>query len=562
MGYNTHFDFNLSNQFEQNTLKLISPTKAPPQTLLPPPFLSPMLSAQDLIALACDLTADLATEDRFSRLIATVVRLIPCEAAALLQRQGNALVPIAFRGLVPDLAGRRFVLGEHPRLDLILHHPRHADGSLQPVRFPPDSRLPDPYDGLMSADPHACARVHACMGCPLIVDHEVIGVLTVDSRDPAAFDQLDDATVVACAALAAVGMRTASLIAALEHTTKHQGEVLLHLVQDERVRRGAVLLGSSPAMQHLRREIDLVAGSTLTVLITGETGVGKELVAGAIHAASTRRDEPLVQVNCAALPEALAESELFGHLRGSFTGAVADRAGKFEVADGGTLFLDEIGELPASIQPKLLRALQQGDIQRIGSDKIIRVDVRIVAATNRDLVAEQIAGRFRADLYHRLSVYPIHIPPLRERCDDIAMLAGQVIERESIRLGCRGSRLDAAARTALLGYAWPGNVRELEHVVTRALLRAAGGVGHGVGVVIGAEHLALDATTQEAITASKTVAGATGGSLRVRVDDFTAKEVHDVLVRHRRNWTSAARELGLTPSNLQRLTRRLGARAE
>ena len=516
-----------------------------------------MLSAPDLIALACDLTADLATEDRFRRLIATVVRLIPCEAAALLQRQGNALVPIAFSGLVPELAGRRFTLGEHPRLDLIYHHPRNFDGSLQPVRFLPDSRLPDPYDGLMSADPQACARVHACMGCPLIVDHEIIGVLTVDSRDPTAFDHLDDTTIAACAALAAVGMRTASLISALERTTKHQGEVLLHLVRDERERRGAVLLGTSSTMQHLRREIDLVAGSNLTVLITGETGVGKELVAGAIHAASTRRDEPLVQVNCAALPESLAESELFGHLRGSFTGAVADRAGKFEVADGGTLFLDEIGELPASIQPKLLRALQQGEIQRIGSDKVMKVDVRIVAATNRDLVAEQGAGRFRSDLYHRLSVYPIHIPPLRERREDIAMLAGHVIERESIRLGCRGSRLDAAARTALHDYAWPGNVRELEHVLTRALLRASGGVGRGVGVVIGVEHVALEVAARGAIAVSAPVSAATAGTLRDRVDAFTAKEVDEVLARHQRRWTPAARELGLTPSNLQRLARRL-----
>ncbi len=520
----------------------------------------PVLPSRDLISLACDLTADLAADDRFRRLIATIERVIPCEAAALLQRDGNALVPLAFSGLVPDVAGRRFVLGEHPRLDLILRQPRTADGMARPLRFAPDSRLPDPYDGLIAGDPQACARVHACMGCSLWIGDEVIGVLTVDSRDPAAFDALDDATVAACATLAAVALRTATLITALERTTQHQGAVLQHLVQDERQRRGATLLGTSPAMQHLRREIDLVAGSDLTVLITGETGVGKELVASAIHAASGRKDEPLVQVNCAALPESLAESELFGHLRGSFTGAVADRAGKFEIADGGTLFLDEIGELPASIQPKLLRALQQGEIQRIGSDRVLKVDVRVIAATNRDLVAEQGSGRFRSDLYHRLSVYPVHIPPLRERIEDIALLAGHVLEREGLRLGCRGSRLDAAARAALIAYPWPGNVREIEHVLTRALLRASGGVGRGSGVVIGTEHLALDAGVgAHPITTPPQKLPPTG-TLRERLDRFTAQEVESVLSRHHGSWTPAARELDLTPSNLQRLARRLGLR--
>ena len=517
----------------------------------------PVPTSCDLIALACDLTADLAANDRFRRLIATIGQVIPCEAAALLQRDGDALVPLAFSGLVPDVAGRRFILGEHPRLDLILRQPRTAEGMARPLRFAPDSQLPDPYDGLIAGDPHACARVHACMGCPLLIGDEVIGVLTVDSRDPTAFDALDDATVAACATLAAVALRTATLITALESTTRHQGVVLQHLVQDERERRGVTLLGTSPAMQHLRREIDLVAGSDLTVLITGETGVGKELVAGAIHAASARKDEPLVQVNCAALPESLAESELFGHLRGSFTGAVADRAGKFEVADGGTLFLDEIGELPLSIQPKLLRALQQGEIQRVGSDRVLKVDVRIIAATNRDLTAEQGSGRFRSDLYHRLSVYPVHIPPLRERTEDIALLAGHVLEREGLRLGCRGSRLDAAARAALIAYPWPGNVREVEHVLTRALLRAAGGVGRGHGVVVGVEHLALDVGTGSPAIVSVAQPMPPAGTLRERLDHFTANEVESVLSRHRGSWTPAARELGLTPSNLQRLVRRL-----
>ncbi|MEK7411703.1 MAG: nitric oxide reductase transcriptional regulator NorR, partial [Planctomycetota bacterium] len=417
-----------------------------------------------------------------------------------------------------------------------------------------------PYDGLMLADPHACARIHACMGCPLIVNGEVKGVLTVDARDPLAFAGLDDATVATFAALAAAGLHTATLIDALERTAHRRDAVLKQLVQDERERRGSQLLGTSPAMQKLRHEIDLVAASDLTVLITGETGVGKELVAGAIHAASRRRDEPLVQVNGAALPESLAESELFGHLRGSFTGATVDRPGKFEVADGGTLFLDEVGELPLAVQSKLLRALQQGEIQRLGADHVLKVDVRIIAATNRDLAAEQKSGRFRADLYHRLSVYPLHIPPLRERREDIPVLAGHVLEREAPRLGCGPARLDGQARALLTTYPWPGNVRELEHVLMRALVRASGGTGRSQPVIVAADHLGLEATPATE-KMPMPLATPTRGSLRERLAAVSRHEVQAALARHAGRWAGSARELGLTPSNLQRLASRLGLRS-
>ncbi len=517
-----------------------------------------MLTSADLLTLACDLTAGLASEDRSRRLIAAVERVIPCEAAALLRLDGEVLVPVAFSGLVPDLAGRRFRWRDHPRLELIMRH-RGADGAAAPLRFPPDSPLADPYDGLMLADPQACARVHACLGCPLMIDGEVIGVLTVDARDPQAFAGLADATIATFAAVAAAGLHTAILIAALEQVAQRRDTVLKQLVRDDRERRGSQLLGTSAAMQKLRHEIDLVAASDLTVLITGETGVGKELVASAIHAASRRSDEPLVQVNGAALPEALAESELFGHLRGSFTGATADRAGKFEVADGGTLFLDEVGELPLAVQAKLLRALQQGEIQRLGADRVLKVDVRIIAATNRDLAAEQGAGRFRADLYHRLSVYPLHVPPLRERREDLPLLSGHILDREALRLGCGPARLTAEARVALRDYPWPGNVRELEHVLMRALVRAAGKGSRTQAVVVSAEHLGLGtvATVETPLPASAAPVEA-GVALRQRLDAYARQQVQDALHRHAGGWTAAARELGLTPSNLQRLAARLG----
>jgi anaerobic nitric oxide reductase transcription regulator len=193
----------------------------------------------------------------------------------------------------------------------------------------------------------------------------------------------------------------------------------------------------------LVEEINLVGGSDLTVLITGETGVGKELVAQAIHAASPRADKPIISLNCAALPDTLVESELFGHVRGAFTGAMNDRRGKFELANGGTLFLDEVGELSLTVQAKLLRVLQSGQLQRLGSDKEHQVDVRLIAATNRDLAEEVRSGRYRADFYHRLSVYPLRVPALRDRGRDVLLLSGFFLEQNRSRMGLNSLRLNS-----------------------------------------------------------------------------------------------------------------------
>ncbi len=232
------------------------------------------------------------------------------------------------------------------------------------------------------------------------------------------------------------------------------------------------MIGNSDSFRQLISEIDLVASSDLTVLITGETGVGKELVAQRLHDLSARADKPFITVNCAALPEHLVESELFGHVKGAFSGAIENRLGKFEVASTGTLFLDEIGELPLAVQATLLRVLQGGQLQRVGSDKPHVVDIRLIAATNRDLAEEVRTGRFRADLYHRLSVYPLRIPSLRERRDDIMLLAGAFAEENRWRVGVPSLRFSDSARQALVGYSWPGNIRELEHLMARAALKA------------------------------------------------------------------------------------------
>jgi two-component system, NtrC family, nitrogen regulation response regulator NtrX len=237
-----------------------------------------------------------------------------------------------------------------------------------------------------------------------------------------------------------------------------------------------MMVGSSAALKAVRDLIDKVGPTSARVLITGENGTGKELVARALHEVSPRRDRPFVEVNCAAIPSELIESELFGHMKGSFTGAFADRAGKFEQADGGTLFLDEVGDMSLSAQAKLLRVLQEGVVTRIGGSKPIQVDVRVLAATNKDLEAEIAEGRFREDLLYRLNVLPIEVPPLRERTEDIPALVAHFAEQLSASAGVPGRRFADDAVRRLQMRAWPGNIRELRNAVERGLILASGKV--------------------------------------------------------------------------------------
>ncbi len=230
------------------------------------------------------------------------------------------------------------------------------------------------------------------------------------------------------------------------------------------------LVGDSEAMRRLRDQIRKVAATDATVLVVGESGTGKELVARALHDGSRRRDGPFVSVSCAALPEGLLESELFGHERGAFTGAVRRKIGRFELADGGTLFLDEVGEIPPQLQVKLLRVLQERRFERVGGEETIEVDVRLVSATNRDLARAIADGRFREDLYYRLAIVPLALPPLRERPDDVEQLARHFLEAHAGRIGRRVAGFEPAAVAVLRRHAWPGNVRELENVVQQAMV--------------------------------------------------------------------------------------------
>jgi transcriptional regulator with GAF, ATPase, and Fis domain len=239
--------------------------------------------------------------------------------------------------------------------------------------------------------------------------------------------------------------------------------------------RTSGIVGESDAVQAVLQQVELVADTDATVLITGESGTGKELVARAVHERSPRRKGPLVRVNCAAIPESLFESELFGYVRGAFTGALNDRPGRFEAAQGGTLMLDEIGEVPLAMQPKLLRVLQEKELERVGETRARKIDVRIVAATNRDLAAEVAAGRFRADLFYRLNVFPIDNPPLRDRREDIPLLAEHFIQTSARRLRRPAPRLSEGALRQLMTRDWPGNIRELENVIERAIILARDG---------------------------------------------------------------------------------------
>jgi DNA-binding NtrC family response regulator len=259
---------------------------------------------------------------------------------------------------------------------------------------------------------------------------------------------------------------------------KSQLELHNTYLQEEVVEAKAFgdLVGQSSGLRNLVSQIDVVAPTEASVLILGETGTGKELVAHEIHRRSARKDGPLVRVNCASIPRELFESEFFGHVRGSFTGAVKDRAGRFETAEGGTIFLDEVGEIPLDIQNKLLRVLQEKRYERVGDDRTRRANVRILAATNRDLKKAAAAGRFREDLYYRLNVFPIQVPPLRERLDDIPLLAKHFVDLSAKDLKCAKPRLTQAAVARLQNYDWPGNVRELRNVIERAVILARGGV--------------------------------------------------------------------------------------
>ncbi|HAS6339257.1 TPA: nitric oxide reductase transcriptional regulator NorR [Vibrio vulnificus] len=495
-----------------------------------------------------DLNSALTRQARFDTLLTTIRDVLNCDSSALLLFEDQHFKPLAINGLAKEVLGRRFSIEQHPRLEAIARA-----GDI--VRFPSESTLPDPYDGLIT-NHQGKLHVHSCIGLPLLIDDQLIGAITIDALDPNQFDQLKNQELRFISALAAGGLHTALLLEQLDT----QASLPRESYAEKRTLSNEII-GNSQGMRTLQEQIDAVANTELSVLVMGETGVGKELVANAIHHRSDRASNNLVYLNCAALPESVAESELFGHIKGAFTGAISHRKGKFEQADGGTLFLDEVGELSLELQAKLLRALQYGDIQRVGDDRHIRVNTRIVAATNRVLHEEVKAGRFRADLYHRLSVFPLHVPPLREREEDVILLAGFFAEQVRGKLGLHSVRLSPSLVAELRDYHWPGNVRELEHVIKRAAVLAKARTPQ-MDIELISQDFDIKTSTSPMMP---TVAASQAQheihvdiGLKQATDAFQKQLILRALESNQGNWAATARQLELDSGNLHRLAKRLG----
>ena len=379
---------------------------------------------------------------------------------------------------------------------------------------------------------------------PIMIGRAAVGALSADRlfEESAPLDQ-DVRVLSIVASMVADDVKSRRMSAAQRQALADENTRLRSELEDRF--RPENIIGNSGAMREVYRAIQQVAIGDTTVLIRGESGTGKELVAHAIHYSSPRARGPFVKVNCAALSEGLLESELFGHEKGAFTGAVQSRKGRIEEAEGGTLFLDEIGDFTPAIQVKLLRVLQEREYERVGSSKTLKANVRILTATNRDLEEAAASGQFRQDLYYRINVFPIILPPLRERKDDILLLADHFVERYAQRMDKDVRRISTPAINMMFAYHWPGNVRELENCIERAVLLSTDGVIHG-------HHLPPTLQTSDA---SDTVGE---GTLQDRVDLFERDVIVDALKRCSGNMAEAARDLGATARVLRYKVHHLG----
>ncbi|WP_087016406.1 nitric oxide reductase transcriptional regulator NorR [Thaumasiovibrio subtropicus] len=498
-----------------------------------------------LLNIALNLSTSRSHTQQYQSLIEGVAQAFPCDASCLfIFDEDGFLTPVAVKGLMSSVLGQRYFPKAHPRLEAIVQ-------SMQPVRFDADCTLPDPFDGALMSEEY-CMDVHDCMGISLYVEGQQVGVLTMDALTVGAFDDIDRVAIETFAAMAAATLRNIGQLQALKAQNQKQQSVTQTLIQQARSQHGE-MVGLSPQVNQLRNNIATVAQTDYAVLVTGETGTGKELVAHSVHAQSHRRDKPMIYVNCAALPEGLAESELFGHVKGAFTGANGHRAGKFELADGGTIFLDEVGELPLLLQAKLLRVIQHGELQRVGSDQHLMVNVRIIAATNRQLENEVEAGTFRADLYHRLNVFPIKVPPLRARDGDIPVLAGYLLEKVRQQFNAPNLHVHPKVLTQLEALPWLGNVRELEHTLTRAALHA---IQQGVSTL----HLHHFDTSLDLDDVKNTSSYFPKESqpLRTLVEDYQRDVIAYALNQTGGVWAKAAEFLQMDRGNLYRMGKKLG----
>jgi formate hydrogenlyase transcriptional activator len=413
------------------------------------------------------IISNLTRESLFRAITEALRKVVSFDRAVLYDSENDVLRTFALQG--PELPGHshdlhRDISRQGTAAGWVLDHRQSR------LRRNIELEPRVPADEIMVA---GGVRAYVCV--PLMVRGRAIGALLLQSftRDrylPEDVPLLEE--VAKQIALAVENMRAYEEIARLRAKLEEENRYLQEEIKSDH--NFEEIVGQSRAIKEVFKAIEAVAPAGATVLITGETGTGKELVARALHNLSPRRGKALIKVNCAALPAGLIESELFGHEKGAFTGAIARKIGRFELAHGGTLFLDEIGDLPLELQPKLLRVLQEGEFERIGASRTTGVDVRVVAATNRNLETAVRENRFRPDLYYRLNVFPIRLPPLRERTDDIPLLVRYLTLKYGPRLGKRISNVSPAIMKVLQTYSWPGNVRELENVIERATILSAG----------------------------------------------------------------------------------------
>ena len=384
---------------------------------------------------------------------------------------------------IPDLDARQMVA-------LALDFPESRGAFHEGARLPLESVVGQVYLGrerrlvsdMNQLDPMLRARadaegvVEGCF-CPLVHHDRALGVMTAGWREAGHFTREIGETLDAVASQVAIALDNAMAYQKISELKDQLAQEKLYLEDEIRGEMNFTqIVGNSPALRRLLKQVETVAPTDSTVLVYGETGTGKELIARAIHDLSARRSGTFVKLNCAAIPTGLLESELFGHERGAFTGAVAQRIGRFELANRGTIFLDEIGEIPLELQPKLLRVLQEREFERLGSSRTLRSDARLIAATNRDLGAMVEEKAFRADLYYRLNVFPIHVPPLRERTEDIPALVRHFVQQFARQMNRAIDTIPAESMAALRRYPWPGNIRELQNLIERAVILSPGAV--------------------------------------------------------------------------------------
>jgi formate hydrogenlyase transcriptional activator len=429
--------------------------------------------AQDRLKLILDLTNQVVSNLNFQELLrtisASVRRVMRCDAAAIMLPEPDGA---HLRVHALDFPDSRGVFTKHVLIPIADSFPGETYQSgkpwvlnrLDPAEVPPEMYAKASGEG-----------INSFCDMPLISRDRSLGVLALASREENAFDREATAFLSQVAQQVAIGVENALAYGEIADLKDKLAQEKLYL-EDEI--RGEMdfegIVGQSSALRHVLNLVETVAPSDSTVLLLGETGTGKELIARAIHERSRRKDRTFVKLNCAAIPTGLLESELFGHERGAFTGAIAQKVGRLELADQGSLFLDEVGDIPVDIQPKLLRALQEREFERLGSNRTKKVDVRLVAATNRDLEKMMENREFRSDLYYRLNVFPIRIPPLRERPEDIPLLVRYFTQKYGRLMNKKIESIPAAAMRKLSSWHWPGNIRELENFIERSVILTHG----------------------------------------------------------------------------------------